>query len=152
LFALGQLAQRRRLAFRLAVTSDGGASHDPVPMDPAALRELVQTSDLSPHPALALEYLLEEGHDTPRDVVLLPHPFSLADGDVRAAARRVRPDCRLFAVSVDDHSEVQLNEVRHGEPLLRLRFRINWEVQTPVTPAPPAPPVAEGSSRPWRGA
>src|SRR5262249_20318310 len=30
LFALGQLAQRRRLGFRLAVTSDGGACHDPV--------------------------------------------------------------------------------------------------------------------------
>jgi hypothetical protein len=149
LFALGQLAQRRRLAFRLAVTSDGGASHDPVTMDPSALGQLVQTSDLSPHPALALERLLQEDAGTPRDVVLLTHPFSLAESDVRAAARCLRPDCRLFAVSVNDHGEVQMNEIRHGEPLLRLRFRISWEVPAPATPARPA---AKGSSLPWRGA
>src|SRR5262249_11813381 len=116
LFALGRMAGQRKLPFFAAATSDGGELHDPLELGAEELGELVETSDLTPNPGLALERVLEAPAEAARDVVLLTHPRTLLDPDVAAAARRVADRTRLFALTVDDQGQVQLSEVRHGTP------------------------------------
>ncbi len=147
-FALGQYAERRRLPFRVAATSAGGAPCDPLDMDRDALAALLEASDLSPHPGLALERALADEAPAGRDVVLLTHPRNLAEPDVAAAARRVRPGTRLFALAVDGHGDAQLCELRRGAPVPLTRFRVDLERR----PAPkPEPRPVEWARPPWRG-
>jgi hypothetical protein len=137
LFALGQLAGRRRLPFRIAVTGDRGTPHDPLTTEPAALARLLEASDLSSTPGLALESALEEPTAGLRDVVLLTHPRALAEADVLAAARRVSRGVRLFGVTVDRQGHAELSELRGGNPLSRGRFRVDLSPRpTPVEQAP----------------
>lgn len=123
--ALGRLAARRKLSFRLAATSAGGKPIDPLAEDGAALRTLVEASDLSPQPGAALETLLETPAETPRDVVLLTHPRSLQEPDVEAAACRAGRDTRLFALAVNDSGDARLSELRHGHPVSLSAFRLD---------------------------
>src|SRR5205085_4322203 len=147
-FALAQYAERRRLPFRVAATSAGGAPVGPLDMDRDALAALLEASDLSPHPGLALERALAEEAPAGRDVVLLTHPRSLAEPDVAAAARRVRPGTRLFALAVDGQGDAQLSELRRGAPVPLTRFRVDLERR----PAPkPEPRPVEWARPPWRG-
>ena len=60
-----------------------------------------------------------------RDVVLLTHPRNLDEPDVRAAARRVRPGVRLFAMSLDRHGSAALHEMRHGSPISIRQFHVD---------------------------
>jgi hypothetical protein len=146
LFALGKLAERRRIAFFVSATSDDGALLDPLQADPAALHELVESSDLSPHPGLALERVLSEETATARDIVLLTHPRNLAEADVRTAARRLRGQVRLFAVAVHESGDVQFSEMRRGAPLCRSRFHVDLE-----RTAPPPRQTAADPQTAWRG-
>lgn len=124
--ALGKRAARRGIPFRVAVTSLAGEPVDPAQLDSQQLGELLETSDLSPHPGAALERILEQPSEaTVRDVVLLSHPRNLDDVDVAAAARRVMPDTRLFAVTFDDHGNGQLAEMKHGMPVRISQFRVD---------------------------
>jgi hypothetical protein len=143
-FALGRLAERRGLPFLVASTGGGGELHDPLAGPAEELGALLESSDLTAHPGRALERVLEEETAGGRDVVLLTHPRSLAEEDVAAAARRVRPGTRLFAVAVDGHGAVQHAEMRHGTPAPLGRFRIDLAQAPPPTPARPA-------EVPWRG-
>jgi hypothetical protein len=131
--ALGRYAIRRRLALRVATTS-GNATLDPTQAEPDALASLVEASDLSNHPAEALERVLDEATASPCDVVLLTHPRNLAEPDVAAAARRVRPGVRLFALTVTPAGAAELTEVRRGLAVGLLRFRVDSDT-------PPVPPV-----------
>src|SRR5205823_4691807 len=58
--ALGRLAGRRGIRFRVAVTSSGERAADPLQLATEALGKLLEASDLTPHPGLALERVLEE--------------------------------------------------------------------------------------------
>jgi hypothetical protein len=127
LLAFGQLADCRRMPFRVAVTSDGGRLHDPLAMPEEALAQLLQVSDLTARPALALERVLEEDPAGRRDIVLLTHPYKLEEADVLAAGRRLHPQARLFAVTVDGRSLVRLSELRHGAPLPVSQFQVDLE-------------------------
>lgn len=153
--AAGVLALARRvaktpIALRLAATSTSAPPLDCRSADAAALGSLLEASDLTLQPGAALERVLHEPADGPRDVVLLTHPRSLAEADVQAAARRLDPQSRLFAVTVDAHGAAQLAELRHGVPVPRTRFRIEWE--TVPAPAPkPTPPEESTPGGPWRG-
>jgi hypothetical protein len=146
LFALGQLAGRKRLPLRLAATSNAGRPCDPLEAFEADVEKLLAASDLSPHPGLALETVLEEEPDAVRDVVLLTHPRSLAEPDVHAAARRAGPHTRLFAVTVNDRGEVGLHQLRHGGPVSLTRFQVDLTASIPAAPREnPAP------RRAWQG-
>jgi hypothetical protein len=150
--ALGRWAERRRLPLWLAGSSSEGRLLDPLAVGPEELARLVEASDLSPHPGLALERVLEErsaapASAVPTDVVLLTHPRSLAEPDVAAAAHRVRPGMRLFAVAVDGHGRVLLARMEHGSPVKVSQFRVDLSPR-PEPPAPPAPVTAYAS---WRG-
>jgi hypothetical protein len=127
LFALGQLAERRKVPFRVAATSTDGLLCDPLEVEARDLADAVEASDLSPNPGLALERVLEEETTAARDVVLLTHPRNLLEPDMAAAACRLRPGARLFAVAVDEHGEVQFSQVRHGVPLILNRFHVDLD-------------------------
>jgi hypothetical protein len=137
LLALGRMAGRRRLALRWAATSDGGAPRDPLAAGADDLADLLEASDLSVNPGAALERVLEEKTTAPRDVVLLTHPLSLEEPDVTAAARRLRPGHRLFALAVDEERQAAFHEVRRGAPIEISRFRLS-----PPPPEPPPEPAA----------
>lgn len=145
LLALGETARRRKLSLTLAVSSDGGRPLDPLSCEPTELGELVGASDLTPHPGLALERVLEEDAG-PRDVVLLTHPRNLDEPDVHAAARRVTDDVRLFAVAVAPSGEVTLEQMRHGLPVRLGRFALDLDLPLPATATPGPEPSGE-----WRG-
>jgi MoxR-vWA-beta-propeller ternary system domain bpX1 len=149
LVAFGQMAERRRMPFWVATTSASGAPRDPLQMTEEGLAELLQSSDLTAHPALALERTLQDESSQVRDVVLLTHPFSLV-GDLAAAARRLRPGNRLFALAVDGHGQVQLSELRQGTPLRLSQFQVDLEPKAAARPKARASPHP-GGWKPWRG-
>lgn len=142
--ALGRRVAKGKTALRLAATSSAGRPLDCRTADAAKLGELLEASDLTFHPGAALERVLEEPSDGLRDIVLLTHPRNLAESEVQAAARRVDKKCRLFAVTVDGHGQAELAELRHGVPVPRTRFHIDWEKTPPPEPesVPEAPPAA----------
>jgi hypothetical protein len=142
LFALGRLAQRRGLPFLAAASSMQGDLCDPLRMSAEEFGALLEASDLGPHPGLALQRVLEAPAEAARDVVLLTHPRNLAEADVAAAARTLRPGHRLFALAVEDKGDVQWAEVRRGIPVPLTRFHIDLDR------APPPAPRMEGQ---WRG-
>ena len=55
--ALARQAERRGIAIKLAVTSNDGVPVDPAQLEPRALGELLEASDLSAHPGGALARL-----------------------------------------------------------------------------------------------
>jgi hypothetical protein len=152
--AFGKRADKRGLPVFLATTSNEGRLLDPLQAEDKQVADLVEASDLSANPGLALERVLEQQPAATaalRDIVLLTHPRSLGDADVAAAARRVPRDTRLFAVTVDDHGAVQLSALRHGTPVKLSQFQVDFSlanapVANDVEPVRPAEPLAA-----WRG-
>jgi hypothetical protein len=150
--AFGKLAGRRGLPLWLAGTSSDGHLLDPVAADAEALARLVEASDLSGNPGLALEHVLEEravAGAAATDVVLLTHPRNLAEADVAAAARRVCPGLRLFAVAVDGRGDVLLAELKHGVPVKINQFHV--DLSRPAEPPPARHPPPEPAAAPWQG-
>jgi hypothetical protein len=134
--ALGEMARKRRLALTFATTGNGGRTVDPVAVEPAELAELLAASDLTAQPGAALEKVIEE-QSGPGDVVLLTQPHNLDEPDVQAAARRILPGTRLFAVAVDDSGAVVFNELRHGLPVPLGRFRLDLDLPSRGAAATP---------------
>jgi hypothetical protein len=144
--ARGRQAARGRQPFLIAATS-GGPPLDPLTADAETLGRLVEASDLSANPGLALERLLEQPAAGSRDVVLLTHPRNLREEDVGAAARRAPAGTRVLALALDGHGAATLSELRHGVPVPVRQFRVDFS-------AAPPPPVAEAPvERPgaWAG-
>jgi hypothetical protein len=150
--ALGRQAARQRLPFYVATTSGGGEIVDPLQADDQMLGSLLEASDLTAHPGLALERVLQAPARAGRDVVLLTHPRSLHEEDVCAAARRVAAGTRLFALALDGHGQAELSELKHGAPVPVRQFRVDLSAAAPSTePAPAAPATRRGAAGPWRG-
>ena len=150
--ALARQAARRELAVRLATTGDEGEPVDPTGLSPDRLGHLLEASDLSRNPSLALDRILRVGPASLRDVVLLTHPRSLAEPEVVAAA--LRPEAggatRLFAVTVDAGGEVELAELKHGSPVVSSRCRVDLSESTaPPTPTPKS--RTPGHPAAWKG-
>ncbi len=145
-FALGKMADRRKLPFLVASTSTGGAPCDPVTSADDALAAALGASDLSANPGRALERILEEPAATTRDVVLLTHPRNLTEGDVAAAAKRAGDPTRLFALGVTERGDVEFSQIKHGVPVPLSRFHVDLDVSKPPLPAPAVDPRV-----PWRG-
>lgn len=148
--ALAQQAQRRDVPFALAGTSNGGRLVAPLETEDETLGQLIEASDLTLNPGLALEGLLERPSEVLRDVVLLTHPRNLREADVLHAARRAGPRDRLFALTLDAHGAAELCEVRHGAPVRLRQFRVAFEQSRP-RPAPPSNPAAAVPGAAWSG-
>ena len=136
--ALGKQASLR--GCRLLLATNSVDTIDPLQVDEESLGEIVESSDLSAHPGLALERVLEQPCKTERDIVLLTHPRNLEEEDVRAAARRLRPGSRLFALTLDRHGQAELSEFKHGMPVAIRQFRVDYSLAPAeaVTPPPTA--------------
>lgn len=146
--ALGRQASRRQIAWLVATTANGGHVVDPMAAaDAEALGTLIEASDLSTNPGLAVERVLETPTDRPRDIVILTHPRALAEPDVAAAARRAGPDTRLFAVAVDGAGRVEFAELRRGTPVILSRCRVELRRD----PEPTFAPRRLAASGPWTG-
>ena len=135
--ALGKLAARAKMPCMLAGTSTEGEALDPLAVSDDILGTMVEASDLSANPGLALERILEQPAVGSRDVVLLTHPRNLLEEDVRAAAMRAAGETRLMALSLDGGGQAALSELRHGAPIVVRQFRVDFN-PSPVMPAPKA--------------
>jgi hypothetical protein len=127
--ALARQAGRRHVIVKLAATSNDGEPVDLTTIEPAALSILIEASDLSPHPAEALQRLFATAQPGRRDVVVLTHPQNLIEPEVRAAAASSdrHAGTRLFAVTVDWNGRLELAELRRGLPIVLARSRIEIE-------------------------
>jgi hypothetical protein len=145
--ALGKQAVARKLPLLLAGTSNAGRLLRPEE-DFGPVGQLLDASDLSLTPGLALEHVLEQSGEALRDIVLLTHPRNLKEADVLAAARRLGRRDRLFALTLDGRGDAALTEVRHGAPDKVRQFRVEFRPAPVVAPKPPtvAPPAT-----PWTG-
>lgn len=134
--ALGKRAEQRGKQVKYAATSNNGEPAD------EEIARLLESSDLSPNPGLALERVLEEPCFEHRDVVLLTHPRNLQEEDVRSAARRLAPNIRLFALAVDEEGGAGLSELRRGESVSVRRFQLvkPRKAREPVAQAEPDQP------------
>jgi hypothetical protein len=146
---LAQRAARKKSRFYLSATSAEGRLFDPLDLDSESLGGLIEASDLSPHPGLTLEGVLQEPSPLPRDVVLLSHPRNVKEPDVAAAARRTRPGVRLFSLAVDAQGNAEWCEMKHGAPVKLRQFRVDF---TKAVSPRPAPGACDGPLAPWRGA
>lgn len=134
--ALTHYADRKKMACRLALTSRPGVWSNPLE-ELAALGPALEASDFTRQPGLALEGVLEGASPIPRDVVLLTHPFSLREPDVQAAARRLLPQDRLFALTVNGAGEAELAQLQRGLPVRLRSFRVDFAPATTVAAKPP---------------
>jgi hypothetical protein len=126
--AFRKLAARRGLPFLIRFGSNSMERIDPADCDLERLTELLENSDLS---AVPVDLLTAENDDDPdeADVVLLTHPRSLAEDDVRYYAGSVPASKRLFALAVDDAGDAQFSAYRGGEPVKISRFRVDFSAQ-----------------------
>ena len=148
--ALARQAERRRIAVKVAATSNGGEPIDPAEIEPGALIALLEASDLSPHPGQALQTVLAAPAAGRRDVVMLTHPRSLLEREVAAAARLSDGNgTRLFSVSVDSTGHLELAELRRGLPVVLSRSRVDLSIAPAVGSDHPAPWPAPLSR--WKG-
>jgi hypothetical protein len=147
--ALARYADRRRFPFHLATTGPDRTLVNPLAIEPERLGEMLETSDLSANPGLALESVLEQTARRPADVVLLTHPRSLNEPDVRAAARRTRPSVRLFATTLSGDGHCELHELKHGVPVRLREVHIDFREVEPRRRTDPTPEVRP--FQPWEG-
>jgi len=145
MLAFGKNASARELPFLVATTGNGGKIIDPLQAEDAELGEMLEASDLSLHPGLALERVLESPSEMQRDVVLLTHPRGLRESDVLNAARRLPPHDRLFGVTLDQRGNAEVSEVRRGTPIRVRQFHVDF------APSLPKARPAAGVSGPWTG-
>jgi hypothetical protein len=148
--ALARQAGRREIALRIAATSNGGQALDALGAGAERLGELLEASDLSPNPAVALGRLLESltADPGPRDLILLTHPKNLAEPAVVGAAGRAAEGLRLFAVAVGADGEVALSELRLGAPVAIARCRVRLDRPPPPEEAATSIPSTAGR---WSG-
>jgi hypothetical protein len=147
--ALCRQAARRGIPLLLATTGTEGRFQMASELDEGALGDLLEASDLSPHPGPALERALEDHAERPRDIVLMTHPRALMEPGLAATTRRVMPGTRLFAVAVDGEGEVILAELRHGSPVALGRCRV--AIPEAVADEPRPAPASASTEGPWRG-
>ncbi len=146
--ALGRLADQRKIGFRISGTSNGGQPLDPLEANVKQLGELLEASDLTLNPAEALEQTLQTRSESLRDVVLLTHPRSLREADVLAAARRLGPRDRLFALTLDGAGRAALCEVRHGAAIALKQFHVEFQ---PTVAPPPTERTSSNRDIAWTG-
>jgi len=142
--ALAQRAERKEMRLVFTCTSRPGLL-TLTDMKADDLGAILESSDLSRDPGLAIERVLETQSDTPRDIFLLTHPFALEEHNVQTAGRRLGPRDRLFALTVNGRGEAELVELRRGMPVRQRAFHVDFVPAT--TPAATLPPT----NAPWTG-
>ena len=122
---------------------------DPLGVSEEELGRIVEASDLSKNPGLALESVLEARHLSARRRVADP---SAQSGRTRRArcGPPPRPGMRLFALSLDRHGSAVLHEMRHGTAVAIRQLHVDFAQE----PSEPAETMAKPEPVPgsWTGA
>jgi hypothetical protein len=146
--ALAKLADRKALAQSLALTSRPGIFQNPYEHATPELCESLAASDFTRDPGLVLEDVLKSPTAVSRDVFLLTHPLNLAEDNVRAAARRLAPQDRLFGLTVNNQGDAEFVQIRHGMPVRLRSCRVDFVRAATQATQPSNAPAAPA----WSGA
>src|SRR5262249_51182506 len=106
--------------------------------DPGQFGNVLEASDLTPHPAAALAEELREPSAGNRDIVLLTHSRTLLEDEVQRLTREVASGSRLFALTATEHGEVEMMQIREGGTVPLSRFRVDFNSATAPIPRPDA--------------
>jgi hypothetical protein len=137
----------------LFVTSSHGRLDISGP-DPETVADVLEASDLTPHPGGCLAAALDDptAEDGPRDVILLTHTRNLDEPSVTSAANDRRPADRLFALAVDASGRAEFSEWTDGGPLPIRSFRVDLVGAEAARPEPgPARTRPAGFEASWSG-
>ena len=145
--ALARQAGRRDIPFLLATTSGRGVPFDPLRVEEATVARGSRRATCPTIRACARTSPGGTGARTAR-CRLADAPANLREADVCAAACRLGPKMRLFAVTVDAEGHAELCEVRRGAAVRLREVRIG--VNDPARPAMHVP-LANADSSAWRG-
>ena len=145
--ALMRQADRRRCSLQIAVTSKDGRLINPLEIDQTMLVEVVEATDLSLNPALALETVLLATGKEALDIVLLTHPRNLDEQDLATAAARANKNTRLFAVAADSEGRVEFAMLGRGRRRTITQIRIDLKAKQ--VPIPPLPTTQLGEAVPY---
>ena len=127
--AFRRLADKREVPFFVRF---GSAPKDRI--DPSInweqLADRLEASELS---AVPIDLLYAESYDDPdeSDLVLLTHPRTIRENDVRFYAGLLPRRKRFFTLTVDDEGSAHFSEMRGGEPVPISRFRVDFSSRTP---------------------
>jgi hypothetical protein len=116
-----------------------------------ALAKMLETSDLTPHPADGLGRVFDEPPDGLRDVILLTHPRNLIDPSVTAAAKRRHPTDRLYALAVDADGQAELAEWTRSGRLTVRQFRVDLVSAEAAVDRAGTPTVVKKKVGDWTG-
>lgn len=144
--AFGRLAARRKLAVTVRFGSAPAERFAPPTSDSGRFGEVLEASDLSPHPGHALAEEVLDPSAPERDIVLLTHPRAASEPEVRRLAKLVAAGCRLFALTAAEDGQVELVQLRDGGTVPVSRFRVDFTPPAPPSAAPPTPVTG-----PWKG-
>ncbi|HQR41045.1 MAG TPA: hypothetical protein PLX97_00145, partial [Gemmatales bacterium] len=122
--ALAIKAQRHGRKVYLTTSSHYREMLDVNEHKPEQLAEVLEKSDLTSHPSVAISMLAELTREQTLDVVLLSHPRNLLERAVIVANQAFHTESRLFALTVDEESNACWGEIRHGELTRVQRFHI----------------------------
>jgi hypothetical protein len=147
--ALAQQSERKEVAVFLACTSRPRPLLVPLETPAAQVGAVLEASDFSRNPGLALESVLETPAAVPRDILLLTHPYNIDEDDVQAAARRLARTDRLFALTVNGKGHAELAEIRHGLPVRLRAFHVDF-FSAPI-PQPQEEPDNSPTGPGWSG-
>jgi hypothetical protein len=145
--AFGRLAARRGQAFSVRFGSVPADRFAPPAGDPKRFGEVLEMSDLSPHPGHALAEEVLDPEAAGRDIVLLTHPRVLRDEEIRRLTKVLADGCRLFALTATEDGDIELARLRDGGAVAVRRFRVEFTAPTPAAERSPGPEVP--SHTPW---
>jgi hypothetical protein len=145
--AFGELAAKRERGFSVRCSSSPSERFTPPVGDAKHFGEVLEASDLAPHPAQALAEEVLDQSTAERDIVLLTQPRTLREEEVQRLSKSLPKKCRLFALTATEEGAIEMVRMRDGGTAPISRFRVNF-----VSPARQAKPAIDGLLYvPWSG-
>lgn len=115
--ALALISQAQAHERQVFLTTSNAFNHllDVMNLPPREFAELLEASDLTAHPSVALSMLAVHTTERTFDVVLLTHPRNLIEQTVVAACHAFNSSSRLFALTVDEESNATWGQIKQGQ-------------------------------------
>lgn len=149
LIAFTKVAEKNKLPLTIRVGSRPNQRYAPPTDNAEEFGNALEASDLSLTPSEVLLQELINVEAGIRDVVLLTHPFSLNDPEIIKLSLLIPPAHRLFALTVDESTDVRLTELK-GAGLVDIRkIRIIPEPTGSKQDVPRQDPATQ--YQPWVG-
>ncbi|WP_020472485.1 hypothetical protein [Zavarzinella formosa] len=149
LLAFGKMSDKRQMPLHVRFTSAPGERFAPPEGDVIRFGNLLEASDLTPHPGVALAEEIRLAEVPARDIVLLTHPATLTEPILLQLPKTLPPNHRLFALTITEDADVELAEVRPGGVVAIKRLRLQFPAPDPEKTIPPLPKTT--AKEPWTG-